>query len=94
MRTFAFALGILLVLACQRAETDSGSLEDVSAASDGGGLADACMELLDSRDYAAAVEICQQALDEAPDSMVLRDALALAMEKSDAATDALRTDAD
>jgi hypothetical protein len=94
MRAFVFALGILLILACQRAETDSGALEDVSAAADAGGLAEACLELLDERSYAAAVDICQQALAEAPDSMVLRDALALAMEQSDAASDALRSEAD
>lgn len=95
MRTFTLALGMLLILACQRAETDSGSLEDVSA---GGGLADACLELLDERAYTDAVDICQRALSEAPDSVVLRDALALAMEQaesaSDAATDALRSEAD
>ncbi len=95
MRTFTLALGMLLILACQRAETDSGSLEDVSA---GAGLADTCLELLDERAYTDAVDICQRALSEAPDSVVLRDALALAMERaesaSDAATDALRREAD
>jgi hypothetical protein len=95
MRTFILALGVLLLLACQRAETDSGSLEDVSA---GAGLADTCLELLDERAYTDAVDICQRALAESPDSVVLRDALALAMEQvegaSDAATDALRSQAD
>ena len=95
MRTFTLALGMLLILACPKAETDSGSLEDVSA---GGGLADACLELLDASAYMDAVEICQRALAEAPDDVALRDALALAVEQvdsaSDAATDTLRSTAD
>jgi hypothetical protein len=45
-----------------------------------------------------AVEICQRALAEAPDDVALRDALALAVEQvesaSDAATDTLRSTAD
>lgn len=94
MRTFTFALGVVLLLACQQAENGDAALEDVSAGSESSGLADACLELVDGGAFAEAVDVCQQALDEAPDSTALRDALALAMEQSDAATDAMRQQAD
>lgn len=95
MKLFTFALGLLLILACQQAETDSGSLEDVSAA---GGAAETCLQLVGDSLFGDAITVCKQALSESPGSVVLRDALARAMEQagaaSDAATDALRRGAD
>ncbi len=95
MKILTFALTLLFALACQRSETGSGSLEDVSA---GGGAAETCLQLVGDSLYRDALTVCQQALAETPDSVVLRDALARAMEQvgdaSDAATDALRQDAD
>ncbi|MBW2416630.1 MAG: hypothetical protein JRG76_19215 [Deltaproteobacteria bacterium] len=100
MKKFALSLAALLLAACGpnggSNESAAGGVEAVSAG--GATVAEECLEGVRDGRFAEAIPVCQAALETSPDSDALQDALAEAVEGargiSDAASDALRRNAD